>query len=263
MAEVDSRLVGRRVLVIGASSGVGRAAADALANQGAHVAYAARRLDRLEEAAKAAGHEAFAVECDVCDEASIQAAVKTTVARLEGLDALVYAPGIATFEPVSEIDGQTWRRILDTNLIGPSLALRAAIAHLEESRGKAVVVSSIVIDDRPPRGGNAPYVVSKTALETLVQAWQGEHHAVGFTTIAMGDTITEFGQGAEPAKMVQMGEIVRSWVELGYMYGRAMDPESVAEQIVSVLKSKETIRRVAITPHYSDDPDTGSKLWEE
>jgi hypothetical protein len=40
-----------------------------------------------------------------------------------------------------------------------------------------------------------------------------------------------------------------------------MDPESVAEQIVSVLKSRETVRRIAITPHYSDDPNGGSELW--
>ena len=263
MAEVDSRLFGRRVLVIGASSGVGRAAADALVNEGARVAYAARRFDRLEEAARAAGNGAFAVECDVCDEASIQAAVATAVAALEGLDALVYAPGIATFQPLAEIDADTWRRILDTNLIGPSLALRASIAHLEESRGKAVIISSIVIDDRPPRAGNAPYVVSKTGLETLVQAWQGEHHRVGFTTIAMGDTLTEFAQDADLVQMAQMGDFVRGWVEDGYMYGRTMDPESIAEQIVSVLKSRETVRRVAITPHYSEDPNSGVDLWDK
>ena len=263
MAEVDSRLFGRRVLVIGASSGIGRATADALVKEGARVGYAARRLDRLEEAARAAGNEAFAVECDVCDEASIQAAVATAVAALGGLDALVYTPGIATFQPLAEIDADCWHRVLATNLIGPSLALRASIAHLEESRGKAVIVSSIVIDDRPPRAGNAPYVVSKTGLETLVQAWQGEHRAVGFTAIAMADTLTEFGQNEALAQLDRMQELVQDWVQDGYMYGRTMDPESVAEQIVSALKSRETVRRVAITPHYSADPNGVSEIWSE
>jgi NAD(P)-dependent dehydrogenase (short-subunit alcohol dehydrogenase family) len=259
----DSRLKGLRVLVIGASSGVGRAAGEALAGEGARVAFAARRKDRLEEAVRgvlADGRgEALAIECDVCDESSVDAAVSRTIAAFGGLDALVYAPGIAVFRRLSEIDAETWRRVLDTNLVGPTLALRAAISHLEESRGKAVLISSIVIDDRPPRPQNAPYVVSKVALEALVQAWQGEHRSVGFTTIAMGDTVTEFGQDSDPALL---GGMVKSWVQSGYMYGRAMDVESVAEQIVSVLRSRETIRRVAITPRYSDDPSDGGGHWK-
>lgn len=258
----ESRLNGLRVLVIGASSGVGRAAGLALAGEGARVAFAARRKDRLEDAVRevtASGcGEALAVECDVCEESSVDAAVARTVAALGGLDALVYAPGIGVFRRLDEIDAASWRRVLDTNLVGPTLALRASISHLEENRGKAVLISSIVIDDRPPRPQNAPYVVSKVALETLVQAWQGEHRSVGFTTIAMGDTVTEFGQDSDPTLLVDM---VTSWVKSGYMYGRAMEVESVVEQIVSVLNSKETVRRVAITPRYSDDPSDGGGHW--
>jgi NAD(P)-dependent dehydrogenase (short-subunit alcohol dehydrogenase family) len=250
------------VLVIGASSGVGRAAGEALAGEGARVAFAARRKDRLAEVVRgvtASGSgEAIAVECDVCEASSVDAAVAQTVAAFGGLDALVYAPGIGVFRRLTDIDAETWRRVLDTNLVGPSLALRAAMPQLEENRGKAVLISSIVIDDRPPRPQNAPYVVSKVALEALVQAWQGEHRSVGFTTIAMGDTVTEFGQDSDPRLLVDM---VKNWVESGYMYGRAMQVESVAEQIVSVLNSKETVRRVAITPRYSDDPSDGGGNW--
>lgn len=253
---------GLRVLVIGASSGVGRAAGEALASEGARVGFAARRKDRLEEAVRgvtANGKgEALAVECDVCEESSVEAAVSQTVAAFGGLDALVYAPGIAVFRRLSEIDAETWRRVVDTNLIGPSIALRAAISELEANRGKAVLISSIVIDDRPPRPQNAPYVVSKVALEALVQAWQGEHRSVGFTTIAIGDTVTEFGQDSDPTLLVDM---VKSWVKGGYMFGRAMEVESVAQQIVSVLESRETVRRVAITPRYSDDPSDGGGHW--
>lgn len=258
VSDSDSRLSGRRVLVVGASSGVGRAASIALAREGARVALAARRRAKLEEAVAEAGNGALAVECDVQDEASIESAVAQVVDAFGGLDALIYAPGIAVFEPLAKLDGETWRRVLDTNLVGPTMALRASIEHLHASRGKAVLISSIVIDDRPPRPQNAPYVVSKVALETLVAAWQGEHRAVGFTTIALGDTVTEFGQDNDPAKL---GPMVHSWIDGGYMYGRAMDVESVAEQVVSVLRSRETVRRVAITPRYSDDPSDGGGFW--
>ncbi len=258
LSDSSSRLSGRRVLVIGASSGVGRAAGEAAAREGARVAFAARRVERIEEAARAAGSGALAVTCDVADESSLEAAVERTVQAFGGLDALVYAPGIAVFQPLAQIDAKTWRQVLDTNLVGPSLALRASIRHLEASRGKVVLVSSIVIDDRPPRPRNAPYVVSKVALESLARAWQGEHRSVGITTVAMGDTLTEFGQDSDAALL---GEMVRSWVEAGYMYGRAMRPESVAEQIVSALASEETVRRIAITPRYSEDPSDGGGHW--
>jgi NAD(P)-dependent dehydrogenase (short-subunit alcohol dehydrogenase family) len=230
----------------------------ALARAGAKVAFAARRRDRLEEAAREAGGGALAIACDVVDDASVKAAVDEAAAAFGGLDALVYAPGIGIFERLADIDGPEWRRLLDTNLVGPSLAIRAAIPYLTEARGKVVLISSIVIDDRPPRPQNAPYVVSKVALETLAQAWQGEHRAVGFTTIAMGDTVTEFGQDGDLARL---GPMVGEWVAGGYMYGRAMQPEAVAEQVVSALRSAETIRRIAITPRYSDDPADGGGHW--
>lgn len=262
LTRTDSRLEGRRVLVIGASSGVGRAAGDALAASGARVAYAARRADRLEEAVeKAAARgrgEAIALSCDVCDEASIEAAVAHAVSAFDGLDALVYAPGIAVFERLSDIDATSWRRVLDTNLVGATLAMRAAIPELEASRGKVVLISSIATEDQPPRVQNGPYVVSKVALDTLARAWQGEHRSVGFTTIAMGDTVTEFGQDGDPSSLVDM---VEEWVAKDYMYGRAMEVGSIAEQILSALASAETVRRIAITPRYSDDPADGGGTW--
>jgi NAD(P)-dependent dehydrogenase (short-subunit alcohol dehydrogenase family) len=96
----------------------------------------------------------------------------------------------------------------------------------------------------------APYVVSKGALETLVRAWQGEHRSVGFTTVAMGDTLTEFGFGHDREVLIP---ITQRWMAEGYMYGRTMDVASIAAQIVSALASAETVRRIAITPHYGDD----------
>ena len=244
------RLEGRRVLVLGASSGIGRGTSLAIAAEGGRVALAARRIDRLEEAVAEAGENAIAVACDAGDEASVNAAVATAVERFGGLDAVVYTPGIGVFKPIAEIDQSDWRRAFDTNLIGASLLVRAAIGHLEATRGKVVFVSSIVIDDSPPRPKCAPYVVSKVALESLASAWQGEHRSVGFTTIAMGDTATEFGYDDDPAVLLPITE---QWIAQGYLYGRIMEVSAVANQIVSALASPETVRRIAITPVYGDD----------
>lgn len=242
------RLEDKRVLVVGASSGLGRTSALAIAAEGARVGLAARRLERLREAADEAGPNAFALACDVRDESSCAAAVAAAVDEMGGLDALVYAPAMTTFRPVAETDAASWRAILETNLVGPSLVLSAAIGHLEASRGKAVVFSSIVIDDAPPRPHQAAYVTSKVALETLVRAWQAEHRRVGFTTLANGDAITELGWDQD---LEAIAPVVRQWQERGYMFGRMMSLESVAEQVVNALASSETVRRIAITPTYS------------
>jgi NAD(P)-dependent dehydrogenase (short-subunit alcohol dehydrogenase family) len=242
------RLSGKRVLAVGASSGIGKASALAVAAEGARVCFAARRIERVEEAADSAGNESFALSCDVRDESSCRSVVAEAAATMGGLDGVVYAPGIATFGPIEEIDAASWRAVLETNLIGASLILNAAIGHLEDSRGKALFISSIVIDDSPPRHQQASYVISKVALESLIEAWQAEHRAVGFTSIASGDALTEFGVGHDVQKLAP---IVRRWQDQGYMYGRMMDVSAVAEQVVHALDSSETIRRIAITPRYA------------
>ena len=252
------RLADRRVLVVGASSGVGRASALAIAAEGACVAFAARRTERLDGLAAQAGAGALAVPCDVREEASCEAAVERAVHAFGGLDAVVYSPGISAFVPLRELDASTWRAVLDTNLVGATLVTRAAIDHLDASCGKAVFVSSITVDDAPPRFAQAPYVVSKVALEALVRAWQGEHQRVGFTTITMGDTITEFARDVDEASLLPL---VTKWAQEGYMYGRTMDVSSVAAQVVNVLASPETVRRLAITPHYPHDGEGPSAEW--
>lgn len=252
------RLSGKRVLVLGASSGLGRAAALEIAGEGARVCVAARRVDRLEETVAAAGNGAFAQACDVRDETSCRQLVAAAIAEMGGLDAVVYAPGISTFGPIEEITQQDWRAVLETNLVGVALILNAAIGALEDARGKFVAISSIVIDDSPPRPFQATYVVSKVALEAMIEAWQGEHRGVAFTSIATGDTVSEFGLDHDLEKLIP---ITQKWSQLEYLYGRMMQAESVAEQVVNALASRETVRRIAITPSYPDPREEQAGDW--
>lgn len=243
------RLQDRKVLVVGASSGIGLASGHAIVAEGGRVAFAARRVALLEEAVATAGSGNVALSCDVCDPTSCEQAVERAAEALGGLDALVYTPGVTLYDNIEDMDADAWHRTLDTNVIGAALVMRAALPHLSRVRGKAVFFSSISIDDQPPRRGMAPYVVSKTALETLVRAWQGEQQRVGFTTIAMGDTLS--GKVGE-SNNSRLMDYVQGWIDKGYMYGRLMEAESVAAQVVNVLSSPETVRRLAITPHYVD-----------
>jgi NAD(P)-dependent dehydrogenase (short-subunit alcohol dehydrogenase family) len=246
-----ARLAGKRALVVGASSGIGRAIAMALCSEGARVAFAARRRDRLEAAVAESGSGAVAIECDVREPASCERAVAQTVAQLGGIDALVFSAGWAVPVPLAEAGAELWTRALETHVRGPALLTRAALPHLSQSRGRALYVSSIAAEDRPPRAGMALYVVGKAALDRMIEAWQGEHRDVGFTRLQVGDTSgTEFADGW-PVDDLQ--HYVPTWHERGYLFGRMMEPERVAEQVIAILTNPEFVPSLTLIPRWKTD----------
>src|SRR5436190_21966957 len=176
-----------RTIVIGASSGLGRCIGIGLAQRGAHVALLARRRARLEDAAKEAGPGTLAIECDVTDEKFCRAAIADAAAGLGGIDALVYTPAIGPLARLVDTDADTWRRVLDTNVVGAATVTRAALADLTASAGTAAYLSSVSASLTPPWPGLGAYAVSKAALDKLVEAWRAEHPSVNFTRCAVGD----------------------------------------------------------------------------
>src|SRR4051812_9004361 len=118
-------LTGRRILVVGASSGVGKAVVAELTARGAKVAGAARRSQLVEAR--------VAVACDVRDQGSCITAVDWAVAALGGLDGLVYAIGASPSKRLVDMTADGWVDLLRTNVIGASLITGVAIRHLERA----------------------------------------------------------------------------------------------------------------------------------
>jgi NAD(P)-dependent dehydrogenase (short-subunit alcohol dehydrogenase family) len=242
------RLADQRVLVVGASAGIGRAVAVAAAEAGARVAAAARRTDLLEALASEL-EEGVAVPLDVQDPDSCRAGIGKAVRELGSLDAVVYVVGTSVLSPVSEVAADTWARIFATNVTGASLVMAEVLPHLAASRGRAIFISSISADDFPPRRGLGPYMVSKAALNKLVEVWQSEHHEVSFTRLSVGDTLgTEFAEGWDLGD----GAIVREWTDQGLMFGRTMRPEAVGRHVVDLLASEEAVLVSRLVPRYED-----------
>ena len=137
------RLDGQRALVTGASSGLGLHFAQTLAQAGAEVVLAARRLERLEGAVQAlrgAGHRASAVALDVCDAASVQTVVADLSARALLPDVLVHCAGVAVSRPLLEQTEADWDQVLDTNLKGAWLVGQTwARARVSAGLGGAIV----------------------------------------------------------------------------------------------------------------------------
>src|SRR5689334_23337608 len=123
------RLAGTTALVTGASSGIGRAVALAMADAGAHVAVGARRRDRLTALAaqiEERGVRALPLDLDVTDEEACGRAVRRTVDELGGLDVLVNNAGLMLLGQVEGADTDDWRRMLDTNVLGLMYMTHAA-----------------------------------------------------------------------------------------------------------------------------------------
>lgn len=243
-----------RVVVVGASSGLGRCIGIGLAERGAQVALLARRHDMLVDAAKEAGPGALAIACDVTDQASCQAAITAAAEGLGGIDALVYSTGIGILNRLTDIDAETWRRAFDTNVIGAALVTAAAVPHLAASSGVAVYLSSISASQTPPWPGLGAYAVSKAALDKLVEAWRAEHPQIGFTRVVVGDcaggegdSMTGFPNAWDPELAA---EFYPTWISRNYITGTLLEVEELVRAIDYIARSGAgtSIPSVTVTP---------------
>ena len=246
-----------RVVVVGASSGLGRCIGVDLGRRGDQVALLARRQDRLVEAAKEAGPGTLAVTCDVTDESSCQAAVEEAAAGLGGIDALVYATGIGPLAPFDKIGVDMWRRAFDTNVIGAALVTAAALPHLSSSSssssgGVAAYLSSISASLTPPWPGFAAYNVSKAALDKLVESLRAEYPTVGFTRVVVGDCAGGEGDGrtefSNDWDRAHAAEFMPIWRQRGYVAGALLDVDELLRVVDAVLRCGGTIPSVTVMP---------------
>jgi len=243
-----------KTVVVGASSGLGRCIGIGLARRGAHVALLARRRDKLDEAAKEAGGETLAIACDVTDEPSCRAAIAEASAGLGGIDALVYAPAIGVLARLADTDAGMWRRTFDTNVTGAAIVTRAAIRDLTAAAGTAAYLSSVSASLTAPWPGLGAYLVSKAALDKLVDAWRSEHPAVGFSRIVVGDCaggegdgLTQFANAWNTALAAELGQ---EWVARNLLAGSLIDVEHLVGVVDAVLRggASLSIPSITVTP---------------
>jgi NAD(P)-dependent dehydrogenase (short-subunit alcohol dehydrogenase family) len=245
---------GRRVVVVGASSGLGRCIGVGLGQRGSQVALLARRKDRLEKAAAEAGPGSLSIECDVTSDASCSAAIEEAAAGLGGIDAVVYAPAIGHLARIEDIDSATWQSIFATNVVGASAITAAALPHLKASKGVVAYLSSVTGSETPPWGGLGSYAVSKAALEKLIEAWRQEHPDLGFSRVIVGECAGGEGESmtgfADTWDGSLLGDLVGTWITRGYMTGALMDVENLVNVVhqITQMDASVCIRSVTVAP---------------
>ncbi|MFP5021824.1 SDR family oxidoreductase [Pseudonocardia phyllosphaerae] len=236
-------LTGRRILVTGASSGIGAATARALAGAGAGVALVARRADELEAlAGELPG--AVAVPADLTDDAAARAAVERAALELGGLDALVNAAGVFHGGPVAG-DGATgpdqWRSMFALNVVALLVVTQAAAPYLAEGTAPVVVNVSSMSGRRVPTAEGAVYAATKHAVHAASDGLRLElaPRGVRVSTVAPGFVRTpiadDWPDGPLRARFTERLAAV------------GLDPETVADAVLHVITTPAQVIEYALT----------------
>ena len=222
------RLDGRVAIVTGASSGLGVAFAQALAEAGADVALGARRVDRLEETSKlveAAGRRALSVATDVAEPEDCQALVDRTVEDLGRVDILVNNAGIGTAAPATRETPEQFRRVIDINLNGCYWMAQACGRVMQPS--SSIINISSVLGLTTAGLPQAAYASSKAGLigmtRDLAQQWTGRK-GIRVNAIAPGFFASEMTEQYPPGYLEAQQQRIPA--------GRKGDPRELAAAVV-------------------------------
>lgn len=184
-------------IVTGASSGIGKSAAIAMAKEGAKVAVFARRLEKLEEVKKeieALGQEALAVQCDVVDEEQVKAGVEKVAKEFGHIDILFNNAGIAVRGGVHQLSLEEWNRSMDINVKGIYLVSKYVIPYMiEQKYGKVINTASIngFIADKSEMFIRHSYNASKAAVIGLTKGMAASYGVHNITVNAIGPALFE------------------------------------------------------------------------
>jgi NADP-dependent 3-hydroxy acid dehydrogenase YdfG len=238
-------LDGTVALVTGASSGIGEATARALSTQGAAVALAARRADRLDQLASeinAAGGRTLVIETDVTDAAQAADAVERTAKELGRLDTVINNAGVMLLGPIENAPLEEWERMVKVNELGVLYVAHAALPHLlaaaeSGTRRVADLINVSSVAGRVARRGSGVYNLTKHGIgafsESLRQEVTGRH--VRISLVEPGAVITEL--------MSHVREGVREEAQKRFASIERLEADDIAEVITFIVTRP---RRMAI-----------------
>ena len=219
-------LTGRVALVTGASRGIGREIAKALAGAGAKVACVATNEELLKSLVAEIGGGAIALKCDISKPAEIEATVETAAKELGGLDILVNNAGVYPLAPLAKMSDEDLHGAFAINVVAPMALIRDAIPALQASGGVVVNIGSTVA--RLAKPNRAAYISSKLALEQATRCLAVELGPLGIRVncVAPGMTSTDM--------IANMPTSMRQDYLAATPLGRVGEPEEIARVVLAL-----------------------------
>ncbi len=217
-------------MVVGATSGIGRALAGRAVALGAQVVAAGRRPERVEEL-RGSG-VAAAVAVDVADPADCRALAESVGSVLGAAEAVINCAGAGALSTLAGLSAGDWSGVLDTNLIGANHVVTALLPVL----APGAVVGAVSSDSAgcPPYALGA-YAASKAALETVWAGWRVEAPQFRFCTFALGPTFpTDFGRDFQSE---DLDDASPHWNRAGFAWDRMTDTDQVAGLLADTVAS--------------------------
>jgi 3-oxoacyl-[acyl-carrier protein] reductase len=229
----ESDFHNKKALVTGGSRGIGRAVCIELARRGADVAFIYHTREPEAEATaegiRALGRQTLPLKADLAQAAAVAAAVERAAKELARLDILVQAAGaVGAWDETAELAIEKWDRYMAVDLSGAFYAIRAAIPHLRNARGGAIVaISSIAAQMCQPR--NVQGAAAKAGLEAMVRVVAREEakHGIRANAVAIGLTDTDMGRAA----FAQWGPATSERIVRAIPLRRIGTPEEVARVV--------------------------------
>lgn len=227
---VARELTGRKLVVLGASSGIGQSLAQHALRAGAEVLLCGRREDRLVEVRhRSGGGEVHAVDLSRPEEIDVLA---ERVRSMAPVDAVVSTVGIAPLRLMMDTTYADWRQVLDTNVVGVNSAIRAVLPSLADG---AIVLALSSEAVTMPRWALGAYSASKAALEVSLAGWRTEYPRIRFGCVGVGATVpTEFARHFEQELLFKALEI---WARHGQAHEQFMDSDHLGAVLALLLGS--------------------------
>ncbi len=233
-------LKGRRVVVVGASAGIGREFAKLAIADGAHVIVAARRTDALDSLAQEAGG-GVPVPVDIRSAQSCAELAERVRTEWGAADLVLCSAGYSPLRYMHQTTAEDWREVLEVNVIGIHQLVQAMTPVCAPGALIGVMSSESTLQ---PRHALGMYTSSKAALEMALRLWRLEQTHVRLTTLVIGGTFpTEFGANFDGEVL---GPALDAWAVHGLLQEKLMTPEDVASALIGTLASIVDLPDVSI-----------------
>jgi NAD(P)-dependent dehydrogenase (short-subunit alcohol dehydrogenase family) len=229
---MNEEMVGKRVIVTGASSGIGRATAELLLKAGATVALAGRRESALADVAQTvsgASEKALIITADLSDEKQCEFCMAEASEKMGGLDVLINAAGILKSGSIEDTALALWDEMMNINLRSVFHLMKLAVPHLERTRGNIVNVSSVTGPRSFP--GVLAYCVSKAGVDHLTRCAALELAPKGIRVNAVNPGVVVTGLHRSGGMSEEAYAAFLEHSKTTHPLGRAGKPEEIADLI--------------------------------